>query len=210
MKISYVVCKEFDFIQVQLEKQAKKYGFDLSKDDDVNRLNLITDGERIVHKRLPKGKIPHEWKSASFAERVIGTAYDFLHQLDVTIESAPEDTNDCECCNPEARAIEFLTTLNFIVGFLSGNGIHEFTEDQQSTFFSKLGRDGAQKRHAPMTALRSWAIEQYQYRAAEWQSANQAAHALKECVIEHGRTINAHLSKENAQRTIAEWFRKSV
>ena len=74
--------------------------------------------------------------------------------------------------------------------------------------FSAMGKAGAQKRHAPMAVLRSWAIERYQ--AGEWQSANQAAHSLKESVIWHGRKINAHLSEENAQRTIAEWFRKSV
>lgn len=74
--------------------------------------------------------------------------------------------------------------------------------------FSSMGKAGAQKRHAPMTALRSWAIEKY--KAGDWQSANQAAHKLKDSVIKHGRTINAVLSEENAQRTIAEWFRKSV
>ena len=74
--------------------------------------------------------------------------------------------------------------------------------------FSAMGRSGAKKRHAPMVALRSWAIERY--RDGQWQSANQAAHTLRELVITHGRTINAHLSEENAQRTIAEWFRKPV
>lgn len=74
--------------------------------------------------------------------------------------------------------------------------------------FSALGKAGAARRHAPMTTLRAWAIEEYH--AGEWKSANQAAHALKDSVIKHGRTINAHLSEENAQRTIAEWFRKSV
>jgi hypothetical protein len=74
--------------------------------------------------------------------------------------------------------------------------------------FSAMGRAGAEKRHAPMTALRSWAVERYE--AGEWQSANQAAHTLKDSVIKHGRTINAHLTEANAQRTIAEWFRKSA
>lgn len=73
---------------------------------------------------------------------------------------------------------------------------------------SALGRAGGKKRHAPMAELRSWAIEKY--KAGEWQSANQAAHALVDSVIKHGRSINAHLTAQNAQRTIAEWFRKSV
>jgi len=73
---------------------------------------------------------------------------------------------------------------------------------------SRMGKAGALKRHAPMQALREWAVDRYKER--QWPSANAAAHALKESVIEHGRTINAHLSEENAQRTMAEWFRKSV
>lgn len=83
----------------------------------------------------------------------------------------------------------------------------EATKAEQLNF-SEMGKAGAQKRHAPMVLLRAWAIEKYQ--TDKWRSANQAAHLLKETVIKHGRTINAHLSEENAQRTIAEWFRKSV
>lgn len=81
-------------------------------------------------------------------------------------------------------------------------------ELQKKTHASHSGKAGAAKRHAPMAELRSWAIEKY--RAGKWPSANQAANDLQECVIEHGRTIGANLSKANAQRTIAEWFRKSV
>lgn len=208
MKVSQVVVQEFYLVGGALDEQAAKYGFDLSSDEDVNRLNLITDGERIIHKRLPKGKIPQEWKLASFAERVIGTAFDYLHQLDVTIKNSHEDMNDCECCNSEARAIRYLSTLNFLLGFLSSNGLREFNEDQQAKFFSSLGKAGAEKRHAPNMALREWTIEQY--RGREWKSANEAAHALMASVMEHGRKIGAVLSEKNAQRTIAEWIRKSV
>lgn len=208
MKISSVVVDEFYIVAGGLDEQATNYGFDLSNDDDIERLNLITDGERIVHERLPGGEIPQEWKSASFAERVIGTAYDYLHQLKVLIDRAHDDTNDCDCCNSEARAIRYLCTLNFLLGFISSNGLREATEAEQSKFFSNLGRDGAQKRHAPMAELRAWTIEQY--RAGTWPSANKAAHDLKGSVIAHGRTIGATLTEENAQRTIAEWIRKSV
>ena len=161
MKLSYVIEEEFLLVAGALDEQATEYGFDLSTDADVNRLNLIIDGEGIVHKRLPKGKIPQEWESASFAERVIGTAFDYLHQLDVTIKSAPKDENECECCNSEARAIRHLSTLNFLLDFLSSNGLREFTEDEQSQFFSSLGKKGAKNRHAPMATLRIWALEQY-------------------------------------------------
>lgn len=100
-------------------------------------------------------------------------------------------------------------SLSYCQRILSGTLLTAEEKTQAEKFsFSAMGKAGAQKRHAPMAVLRSWAVERYQ--AGEWQSANQAAHTLKESVIKHGRTINAHLSEENAQRTIAEWFRKSV
>lgn len=74
--------------------------------------------------------------------------------------------------------------------------------------FSAIGKAGAAKRHAAMKALREWAVKQY--REGAWSSANQAAFELKNRVVEHGRTIHAHLTEQNAQRTIADWFRKSV
>lgn len=100
-------------------------------------------------------------------------------------------------------------SLSYCQRILSGTRLTADEEARAETFnFSAMGKAGAEKRHAPMATLRSWAIERYQ--AGEWQSANQAAHSLKESIIKHGRTINARLSEANAQRTIAEWFRKSV
>jgi hypothetical protein len=84
----------------------------------------------------------------------------------------------------------------------------EETERAAQFDFSAIGKDGAEKRHAPMKALRAWAIAKY--RAGKWPSANQAAHDLKASVIAHGNTINAKLTEQNAQRTIANWFSKSV
>lgn len=72
---------------------------------------------------------------------------------------------------------------------------------------SKLGKLGAQSRHASMRALKEWVLSEYH--GGNWKSANQAAHALKAAVIQHGRSIGASLSDENAQRTIAGWISKS-
>lgn len=72
---------------------------------------------------------------------------------------------------------------------------------------SRTGKAGAQVRWAPNKKLEAWAVEKY--RAKEWPSANKAAHDLKDQVREYGRTIGAPLTEENAQRTIAEWFRKA-
>lgn len=100
-------------------------------------------------------------------------------------------------------------SLLYCQRILSGTRLTVEEEERAGKLnFSALGKAGAQKRHAPMAILRSWAIERYQ--AGEWKSANQAAHSLKESVIRHGRTINAPLTEENAQRTIADWFRKYV
>ena len=73
---------------------------------------------------------------------------------------------------------------------------------------SALGKNGANKKHSPIKELRRWTIELY--KAGKWPSANQAAHMLKDKVIAHGKTIEAYLSPANAQRTIAEWIRKSA
>jgi len=72
---------------------------------------------------------------------------------------------------------------------------------------SRAGKAGAAKRHAPNAELRLWALERYKG-TGPWPSANKAAHALKGEVLEHGRRIGAHLSEENAQRTIAYWIRR--
>jgi len=72
--------------------------------------------------------------------------------------------------------------------------------------FSALGAAGAAKRHSPIRALREYAVSLYD--PNEWKSANQAAHELMDKIMAHGRSINARLAPSNAQRTIAEWFRK--
>lgn len=74
--------------------------------------------------------------------------------------------------------------------------------------FSAIGKRGAENRHAPMRKLRTWTIQQY--RAGSWPSANQAAHDLKDKVIAYGRTINADMTAQNAQRTIALWINASL
>lgn len=71
---------------------------------------------------------------------------------------------------------------------------------------SKLGKSGARIRYEPMRKLEAWALAEY--RNGNWKAASKAAHAMKDAVIAHGRTIGAVLSESNAQRTIAEWINK--
>lgn len=70
------------------------------------------------------------------------------------------------------------------------------------------GKAGAEKRHAKMARLKIWTLEKY--KAGTWRSANQAACELTPQVLQHSQEINANLTQSNAQRTIAEWIRKSV
>lgn len=69
------------------------------------------------------------------------------------------------------------------------------------------GKAGAQKRHAKMSELKSWTLEKH--KMGSWKSANQAAAELMTDVLAHSREIGANLTKSNAQRTIAEWIRRS-
>jgi hypothetical protein len=75
---------------------------------------------------------------------------------------------------------------------------------------SKYGKIGMEKRFASMRILKGLAIALYQerYPPGTKISTNKAAHALKDEVIAHGRTIGAILSESNAQHTIAKWIRK--
>lgn len=106
------------------------------------------------------------------------------------------------------ETLMLLCAANFFAGIVEGVTKAESGSASLNQLFVTLGRSGAVKRHAANASLREWSIAQY--RAGTWKSANKAAHDLKDLVIEHGRKIGVHLTKENAQRTIAEWFRKSV
>lgn len=74
--------------------------------------------------------------------------------------------------------------------------------------FSELGKAGAKKRHQKMSDLKVWTVDKW--KRGNWSSANAAAFEISDEVISYGRSIGAHLTPSNAQRTIAEWIRKSV
>lgn len=108
-----------------------------------------------------------------------------------------------ECLLIAYQALAYSQRLN------TGEKLNDEESKNISAFnFSEIGKNGAKKRHASMNKLRDWAV--VKYRAGTWPSANQAAHELKDSVIQHGRTIGANLEPQNAQRTIANWFRRSA
>ncbi len=120
-----------------------------------------------------------------------------------SFEKAEVISHAAECMLLAYQALSYARTIT-----MGGKPSAEDREKVASFYFSALGKRGSDKRHAPMQELKTWAVTKY--RAGTWRSANKAAHTLKDAVIEHGKTIGADLSPDNAQRTIAEWFRKSV
>jgi len=108
--------------------------------------------------------------------------------------------------NKESLQIEEVIEWAAAYGFLCGKLAIKFS----ATIFDPVsnGKKGLQARHENIRKLKAWSIEKYQ--AGKWNSANEAACSLVDDIIEHGRTIGAYLKKSNAQRTIAEWFRRSV
>lgn len=205
---------EFTRVVNELFQVANDLGFDLgNRDADVERLNLITDGGRIrfANPNDDEGEtqacaaIP-EYATATLSERTLGQAFHFLYLYE---KARKCPTFGDAGCHDESHLISYICTLNRLVGFMQVNfdGVL-FDDVAVREYLSENGRIGAERRHGPMTELRSWTLAEY--RKGTWRSANKAAHELKDQVMRHGRTIGAVLTEENAQRTIAEWIRKSV
>lgn len=113
--------------------------------------------------------------------------------------------------NDEDGIIDALCLGNWLVGVLGSMPLHEnFSRIcipcAIKAHASKNGKVGIEKKLKPLRELEQWARERYLERT--WPSANKAAHELMSAVLEHGRTIGAVLAEQNAQRTIAGWFRK--
>lgn len=89
-------------------------------------------------------------------------------------------------------------------GIMIWNGAEEF----QRELLRNAGKAGAELRHENMKKLRDWAVGKYKER--EWKSANSAAYTLLPEILEKSKTLGANIAPSNAQRTAAEWFRKSV
>ena len=96
-------------------------------------------------------------------------------------------------------------TAQSLVSYAAGRSL---SEEGARLKYSENGKKGAEKRHQKTNELKEWTLAEY--RKGKWPSANAAAYDLATKVYEKGKTIGATLSKPNAQRTIAEWIRKSV
>ena len=125
---------------------------------------------------------------AELASGRLENALDFIHEAYTALQSV---------------------TINEVWNDAFMDGQKDLTESGSKVDFAELGRTGAMKRHAKLTQLRQWTVDRYRAGSA-WSSANQAAHALLPAVLDQARIIGASITAQNAQRTIAEWLRKSV
>jgi hypothetical protein len=74
--------------------------------------------------------------------------------------------------------------------------------------YEERGKLSGEKRKEKWGKLRDFALGLYEEKESNWKSANHAAKVLKDKVIEHGKIIGVRLTEANAQRTVAQWFRK--
>lgn len=185
---------QFEKLKDKVIWRANQLGIDLGEDGVIEQLLAISEGADNTD-----GDQNEAWETVSWPERIFAIAFRC-------------STNDHFGDASDSELIEALCLGNWAIGFVDGlPGDKSEPSVCVSCLIkqhsSAIGKVGAVKRHAANAALREWSIAQYQ--AGTWKSANQAAHALKDSVIEHGRKVGAYLSEENAQRTIAEWLRKS-
>jgi hypothetical protein len=109
---------------------------------------------------------------------------------------------------------DFEKALDLLADAVSANDLALQGALQLDNFFNRKaervinGKAGAQKRHAPTAELKAWTLQKY--REGTYKSANQAASELVSAVLAQSQKMGAGLSKSNAQRTIAEWIRKSA
>lgn len=177
--------------QADISKDSFTSGFGNTSGAFFNQLDFLTEEGAIQIKSFDKWYHP-----------MLSISLVFFNQADDLMQKS-----------------RFAEALDKVAEAFIAKGYHDYMlwceiggEDKQSSIYSQNGKSGANKRHAAMKELRDWTIKQYQ--AGSWidnkKSANKAAHDLKETVLAHGRTIGAHLTEENAQRTISEWIRKSA
>lgn len=167
----------------------------------------------------PKYQKHHDFAEVMVAAK-IWKMKDLIHQYAVLMEHmrfhdeiAGKYQRHIESANNAARALVNADDRLGELKLLAANG-NQFAiislkglASHRRAVAKSSGREGAKERHARTKQLREWAVQRY--KAKIWPSANKAAHELKAEILAHGRTIGATLSEENAQRTLAEWFRKA-
>jgi len=114
-------------------------------------------------------------------------------EVDVTSHKA-------ECLLQAYKALSYANSI------LAENQNSTDEKNIDSSYFSMIGKKGSDKRNMPRRQLRTIALDLY--KKGQWSSANQAAYQLKDRIIDEGKKLGLNIIEQNAQRTIAEWFRK--
>ena len=159
----------------------------------------ISDGIDIVEEGCDAGELflsSKEYEEAESdyqkaTEQIRGLAFCFRIVLPIVenVDEANESSFDGICY-----------AYSLLVLFASG-----IQGGSIADVFSRFGKIGSNSRHKADRELKRWTLDLY--KKGTWPSANKAAHALKDRVIQHGKTLGVVLSDENAQRTIADWIR---
>lgn len=181
---------EYKSLQVKIAETAQRLGFDLEDPNVTARLSMLIRNKTIADDGRSDNAL-------LWAENLLALAY--------VQQEILEDSMD------EAEVIFSLCLGNWLVGVLTSMSTTEplrylCVPCAIKENHSRNGKAGVEKKNAPLRELEKWARAQYM--AGNWPSANKAAHDLQHRIVAHGRSIGARLSEQNAQRTIAGWFRK--
>lgn len=122
-----------------LEESANDFGFDLSSDDDIKRIESIAYAESISRTdSIKANKIP-DWVRSSPTERSFAHAYHRAISVMSMINDQTPDDNSCPCCNSDATAISELTRIAFLCGYLRLPQIDNIVEWENSFVLSGIG-----------------------------------------------------------------------
>lgn len=210
--------KQYEFLLRQLEESAASVGVSIEKSgygliEVHNRLAQLDQGlepdDQVEADRLLSefGKNEDGFELLfALGEACLFAGGVWLPRDDEEAFSTEEDYKSAGWESIEERSLCDFAMYTGIAAATCRKYFSKKTGSQLENVFSHLGRKGALVRHTPMKNLRDWTLAQY--KSGNFRSANAAAHALADRVVQYGRTIGAVLSEENAQRTIAEWIRK--
>ena len=133
----------------------------------------------------------------------------FLSALCITCAYSVEAIREEEAGNA-VTAWSLAGDARYWAGLING---YSMTVDNRKTVVKMLarqyGKNGADKRHAPMAKVKEMALSEY--RAKKWPSSRQASKALKDIVFAYSKTIDgANMSEDCAQERIYEWILASL
>uniref|UniRef100_UPI001EE66CC7 hypothetical protein n=1 Tax=Chromobacterium haemolyticum TaxID=394935 RepID=UPI001EE66CC7 len=117
------------------------------------------------------------------------------------------------CCHEQDQNLSMQMLFEAADAMMASHGefMWHAANNQNIDALREAGKKGANERHAPMRKTKEFAISHYKDNLEEnqWPSINFAAFTMIDEVMQYAERVGARLSRANAQRTIAEWIRKS-